>query len=309
METNIETNIETDIETSIKDNINKILSNNQKKLLLDYKGIDTLVFSGGGAKGLSYIGILKKLEELNIINNINSIAGTSIGAFFGSLIIIGYTSQELVDFVSLFNLSNMKKISPTNFFSYFGIDDGNNLEVILEKMFNLKGCHKNITYKELFEKTKKELIISGVCINEKKCHYFSHKNTPEMSVLKSIRISTSIPLYFNPVQYNNMLWVDGGIIDHYPMHLFQHKLNTTLGFYLSESIGYSEIKNLEDYFLCIIQSLYEGMTEREIKGFENNTIIIKSNKYNVLETNFSKETILKYINSGYDSITNYLGVI
>ena len=88
METNIETNIETDIETSIKDNINKILSNNQKKLLLDYKGIDTLVFSGGGAKGLYYIGILKKLEELNIINNINSIAGTSIGAFFGSLIII-----------------------------------------------------------------------------------------------------------------------------------------------------------------------------------------------------------------------------
>ena len=298
--------METNLETKIKDNINKILSNNQKKLLLDYKTIDTLVLSGGGVKGLYYIGIIKKLEELNIINNINTIAGTSIGAFFGSLITIGYTSQELVDFVLLFNLSNMKKIAYQNFFSYFGIDEGNNLELILEKMFNLKGYQKNITYKELFEKTKKELIITGVCINEKKCYYFSHKNTPEMNVLKSIRISTSIPLYFTPIQYNNMLWVDGSVIDNYPINLFKHKLNTTLGVYLCEAKGYSEIKNLEDYFICIIQSLFEGLTENSIKGFENNTIIVKTAKTNILDTIFSKETILQYINSGYDTISNYL---
>ena len=298
--------METNLETKIKDNINKILSNNQKKLLLDYKTIDTLVLSGGGVKGLYYIGIIKKLEELNIINNINTIAGTSIGAFFGSLITIGYTSQELVDFVLLFNLSNMKKIAYQNFFSYFGIDEGNNLELILEKMFNLKGYQKNITYKELFEKTKKELIITGVCINEKKCYYFSHKNTPEMNVLKSIRISTSIPLYFTPIQHNNMLWVDGSVIDNYPINLFKHKLNTTLGVYLCETKGYSEIKNLEDYFICIIQSLFEGLTENSIKGFENNTIIVKTAKTNILDTIFSKETILQYINLGYDTISNYL---
>ena len=298
--------IKTNLETSIKDNINKILSDKQKKLFLDYKTIDTLVLSGGGVKGLYYIGILKKLEELNIINNINTIAGTSIGAFFGCLIAIGYTSQELTEFVLLFNLSNIKKISPQNFFSYFGIDDGNNLELILEKMLNLKGCHKNITYKELFEKTKKELIVSGTCINEKKCYYFSYKNTPEMKVLKSIRISTSIPLYFTPIQYNNMLWVDGSIIDNYPMHLFKHKLNTTLGIYLCGIQVYSEVKNLEDYFLSVLDSLYEGFTIKSIQGFENNTVIVKSDKYNTLDTNFSKENIMKYINSGYDYISNYL---
>jgi NTE family protein len=295
-----------DIEKTIKDNINKILSKNQKKILLDYKSINTLVLSGGGVKGLYYIGILKKLEELNIINNINTIAGTSIGAFFGSLISIGYTYQELADFVLLFNLSNIKKISPSNFFSYFGIDDGNNLELVLEKMFSLKGFEKNITFRELFEKTKKELIITGVCINEKKCYYFSYKNTPEMNVLQSIRISASIPLYFTPIQYNDKLWVDGGIIDNYPINLFKYKLNTTLGIYLCESKEYTEVKNLEDYFLCVIQSLMEGLSERSITGFENNTIIIKSDKFNILDTNFSKETILNYINLGYDTINDYL---
>lgn len=296
-----------DIETGIKNNINTILSCQKNKLLLDYRSIDTLVLSGGGVKGLYYIGILKRFEELNIINNITTIAGTSIGAFFGSLILIGYTSQELTEFVSLFNLSNIKKTSLGNFFSYFGIDDGNNLELILEKMFDLKGFHKTITFKELHEKTNKELIITGVCINEKNCHYFSHKQTPNMSVLKSIRISTSVPLYFTPVSYNDKLWVDGCVIDNYPINLFKNKLDTTLGIYLSSLKINTEIKNLEDYFLCIIQSLMEGLSERSITGFENNTIIIKTlDEINMLDTDFTKDTILKYINNGYNIVNDYL---
>ena len=76
-----------DLESSIKLNLKKILSN-QKKLHLDVDNIDTLVLSGGGVKGLYYIGVLKKLEELNILKNINKFAGTSIGAFFSALISI-----------------------------------------------------------------------------------------------------------------------------------------------------------------------------------------------------------------------------
>ena len=295
-----------DIESKIKDNINKILSGQKNNLLLDYQSIDTLVLSGGGVKGLYYIGILKKLEELQIINNINTIAGTSIGAFFSALISIGFTSQDLADFVLLFNLTNIKNMSAKNFFSYFGIDDGNNLELVLEEMFNLKGYNKNITFKELYEKTKKELIITGVCLNEKKCYYFSHKNTPDMNIIKSIRISTSVPIYFTPVLFENKLWVDGGIIDNYPINLFKHKLNKTLGIYLSEFKEFTEIKNLEDYFLCVIQSLMEGLSDRSVKGFEHNSIIIKSDTYNSLNTDFSKETILEFINMGYKTISEYL---
>ena len=164
-------------------------------------------------------------------------------------------------------------------------------------MFKLKGFSKNITFKELYEKTKKELIITGVCINEKKCYYFSYKNTPDMNVIKSIRISTAVPLYFTPIQYDNKLWVDGGVIDNYPMSLFKDKLNKTLGVYLTESKEYTEVKNLEDYFFCVIQSLAEGLSDRSIKGFENNTIIIESDKVNILDTDFSKETIIKFINN------------
>jgi len=294
-----------DIETSIKSNLNKIL-HNFKKLHVDIKNIDTLVLSGGGVKGLYYIGIIKKLEELDILKNINKFAGTSIGAFFCTLLNINYTSKDLIDFVLLFNISKMKKMKFSNFFSFFGIDEGNNLEIILEDMFELKGFKKDITFKDLYDKTKKELIITGVCINEKKCHYFSHKNTPNMNVIKAIRISTSVPIYFTPVFHENKLWVDGGLIDNFPIHLFKHHSNKTLGIYLSEKREFTNITNLEDYMMSIIDSLFEGLANKSINGFENNTIVLNTDQINMINTDISKEKIIEFINIGYDYISNSL---
>jgi len=291
------------IESSIKLKLDKIL--NPKKINININSIDTLVLSGGGVRGLYYIGIIKKLEELNIMKNINCIAGASIGAFFGSLIAIGFTSTELADFILLFNISKIKKTNMSNFFSFFGIDEGINLEIILEKMFEMKGFNKNITFGDFYKKTKKDLIITGVCINEKKCHYFSHTNTPDMKIIMGIRISTAIPLYFTPVYYDNKLWVDGGIIDNYPISLFKNKLDKTLGIYLSEKKNYSEISNLEDYFGCIIQSFSEGIAMKSICGFENNTIIILTDNMNFLNTDFDKNQIINFINSGYDYLTRF----
>ncbi len=294
-----------DIETNIKNNLSKILGD-YKKIDLDINKVNTLVLSGGGVKGIHYIGIIQKLEELNIIKKLNTLCGTSIGAFFVVLLNIGFTSKDLVDFILLFNLTKINKLDTSNFFSYFGIDDGNNLEIILENMFELKGFSKNISFSELFNKTKIELTISGVCINEKQCHYFNYKTYPNMKVIKAVRISTSVPLYFTPVSFDSKLWVDGAIIDNYPIHLFKHKINQVLGIYISEKKEYSDINNLEDYFICVIQSLLQGLASKSIKGYENNTIIIRSDKMNLVNTNLSKETIIEMVNYGYNIIHNHL---
>ena len=55
-----------------------------------------LVLSGGGAKGMAHIGILKKLEEINLYPDY--ITGTSMGSIIGALYSIGYTIEELEDF-------------------------------------------------------------------------------------------------------------------------------------------------------------------------------------------------------------------
>ena len=116
------------LEEEIKEKVKKILEsdknfniNIEEKIIknkrnINFEKIDTLVFSGGGIKGIHYIGILKRLEELNILKNITSLAGTSVGALFIVLITIGFTSTELTEFLSLFNLNKIKNISNINSF-------------------------------------------------------------------------------------------------------------------------------------------------------------------------------------------------
>jgi len=297
-----------DIESNIKSKIDLILNNEnilQKKLFINPKNIDTIVLSGGGVKGLYFIGVLKKLEDLNIIQNVNTFAGTSIGAFFSTVFAMGYTSKELADFIFLLKLNKIKNPSMNNFFHFFGIDDGNNIEIVLENMFKLKGFNKNTTFLEFYNKTKKDIILTGVCINDKKCYYFSHKTYPNMSIIKAIRISCSIPIYFNPVKFDNRYWVDGAVINNYPIDLFKNKLHKTLGFYLTNKIEPSDINNLEDYLSNIVLSFSNGLDSRSVNGFENNTIIIKSEKISLLDTNLTKENIMEIINEAYDLVTSF----
>ena len=57
-----------------------------------------LVLSGGGAKGIAHIGVIKALEENNI--PIDYIAGTSMGAIVGGLYASGYTTDEMLQLIA-----------------------------------------------------------------------------------------------------------------------------------------------------------------------------------------------------------------
>ena len=56
-----------------------------------------LVLSGGGAKGIAHIGIIKALEENNV--PIDYVAGTSMGAIVGAWYAMGYTPDEMLDLI------------------------------------------------------------------------------------------------------------------------------------------------------------------------------------------------------------------
>ena len=67
--------------------------------------ITKLVFSGGGIKGISYIGIIKYLEDEDLLKNINTIVGTSIGSVLGLSSFLGGVGLEpsAIFFSSEFN--------------------------------------------------------------------------------------------------------------------------------------------------------------------------------------------------------------
>ncbi len=117
-------NIETEI-NSLKEKIKKLekikeLKNNN----LSSQNLKIgLALSGGGAKGYAHLGALKILEEENI--KIDYITGTSIGALIGTLYSIGYSIEEIKNFLDEINIENFLE-SGTNL-SNFSIEEKESL--------------------------------------------------------------------------------------------------------------------------------------------------------------------------------------
>jgi NTE family protein len=267
---------------------------------------NTLVLSSGGLKGISQIGALKYLHEKNILQNITTYAGTSVGGIICVLLIIGFTIDELYDFIMLFDMSKIKSVSIDNLYNNFGLDNGEKLLIVLKKMFEIKHINTNITFEELFHKTKKKLILTGVCLNDKKIEYFSYETHPKMQIILALRISSSIPLYFVPVHFNNKLYIDGACIDKYPIRLFDHNIDNVIGIYLHEiKNNHQEINNHEDFFMCTIQCLLEGVSKNSIIGYEKYTINITTPSINIFNFVLTSQLKQNLFIIGYQAAQTY----
>ncbi len=201
-----------------------------------------LVLSGGGARGISQIGVLKVLENNKI--PIKYIIGTSIGSIVGGLYAVGYSATELdtimntTNWLQTMNLSNnqernvlfldQKIISDRsilnlrfknfNFVVPEAISLGANFESFLQKLLWNSVYQTSSNFDSLkypFRAVATDLV-SGQIISLSKG-----------SIVTAIRASATIPLRYTPVKIDNMLLVDGGIMSNIPVSAAE-KLNPDL---------------------------------------------------------------------------------
>jgi predicted patatin/cPLA2 family phospholipase len=285
--------------------INKIIDKNKA----NKHNKTILVLSGGGIKGIAHVGALSVLYDNNILNNIETIAGTSVGGVIGFLINIGYKPEELREFIIAFDFGKLTKIKfdPLTFFNTFGMTDGNKFILVLINMMEAKQITEKTTFIELFNRTNKTLIISAACINDKQIHYFSHKTAPNMPIVTAIQMTIAIPIYFYPVKYENKLYVDGGCIDNYPIHIFENSSENVIGIYLIEHKDYVEnISNIEDYFINLSRCLFEGLLYNSLKGYEKHTIKIMIPSLNTFNYNLTDIQKMEIYNRGVSTAEKYI---
>lgn len=262
------------IKKSIENYISNILQKNNN---LFKKNI--IVLSGGGIKGIVHIGILQKLYNYGCLENINTFAGASIGALIIALIIVGYTPMEIWEFIQLFDFTKIIKIDITKIGTNYGVDEGSKFEYVLKCLIEAKYIDPYITLLNLYKKTKKYIIFSAASINTQSVHYISYKTFPDMPLLTAIRITTCIPLYFTPIKYihNNaeLILIDGGCIDNYPIHLFEDNLDNVIGVYLNnDTENIEKIDNITNYIKLLFETLSNGMSFNAIRSYTKSTINI-----------------------------------
>lgn len=202
--------------------------------------IKNLVFEGAGIRGLAYAGVLKTLEEKEITNHIEKVGGTSAGAIISLLFSLGYTPDEMESIISN---TKFQKFNDGRFFfiggvfrmkKKFGWYRGEKFKDWLAELIEAKTGNPDITFEELYQAGYKDLYAAATCLNQQKLIILSRKNYPNMMVKDAIRISMSVPMYYQAVfvdkegnTYSNQnednsldVMVDGGLIGNFPIHIF-----------------------------------------------------------------------------------------
>ena len=268
-----------EIQNQIKNLQEKLKEFNQPEKIIKY-----LILSGGSSKGFSYIGCIKALEEFGILNHLEEIAGTSIGGFFGLMIILKLRSNDLISIFNCLDLNllhNINSDSILNFIKKYGLDTGLNTEKFIGLFLELRFPNKNpfdITFKDLWDFNPIKLSVIGTKIYKGIIEedVYNYLTTPQMSVIKAIRITMCIPPLFTPIETDDYHLLDGGLINNYPIDLFDdNKLEYTLGILCREKLNKEKCANIVDIYKSIISNLCIKETKNKIDKYRNNSIIIE----------------------------------
>lgn len=259
----------------------------------------TLILSGGSFKGFAYIGVVKALKKLDLLKNLNVFIGTSIGSVFAFLLSLNSYVEEIEELITKIDFNNLFNYNLKNLYLNYGLNDGKKITKILKSFLDKKNYNPKLTFKELYDKTKNILIINATNITNKQNEIFDYINTPNLKIIKAIRMSISVPFIFSPVKYNNCFYVDGGIIDSF-MYLYminEKKVeeNKIIGVLLNDKID-NQCETFFNYFLNIYQSLYSDLyTKIDYQKIIN----INVENCNITTFKVKKEDIKKIIDLGY----------
>src|SRR5579859_6630458 len=150
-----------------------------------------IALSGGGARGIAHIGVLKALEEMGV--EISVMSGTSAGSIVASLYAYGLTPDQILEQVR--QLSLLKSVRPA--WSWAGLLTMSGLKELI-----IKNVPENN-----FQSLRIPLTIAATEIRKGEVTYFSSGE-----LASAVVASCSIPAVFNPAAVNGSLYVDGGLL-------------------------------------------------------------------------------------------------
>ncbi len=201
-----------------------------------------LVMSGGGARGLAHIGVIKMLEENNI--PIDYVAGTSMGAIIAALYSMGYTPDEMIELMKtddfqrwytgtmnqkyMFYFKKNRDV-PDLISLHFDIKDS--LHIVKPSAHLIKSAPMNLGFMEMFDGYTAacdgefdKLMVPFRCVAadayNKKQVVFSNGDLGD-----AVRASMSYPFFFKPIKVDSVLLYDGGLYNNFPRDVMEQDFN------------------------------------------------------------------------------------
>jgi NTE family protein len=229
-----------------------------------------LLISGGGIKGLSICGVLDWLQEnTKIIDSIEEIYGSSIGAYIGFFMGLGISFKNIIEIFEI-DFMEFLEIDIKLFLEEFGFDRGAKFANLLKATIKIQGFSPTMTFEEFQQISKYKLFVSGTNINKGKIEYFSVDTHPKMEVVLALRISGSYPIAFTPIQIGDDIYADGGIMSPLPCDLIKKEdKKRTLCIVNHRSITTNNTNTLYSYILSVISCIIDSLTDKNIDSMRH----------------------------------------
>lgn len=262
------------------------------------------VFQGGGVKGIGLVGALRKVEEGNV--EFEGLAGTSAGAIVAGLFAAGYSTEQLrqllmeTDFAALLDPPRFKSLQ---LWRRYGIYKGQKLYRWLYELFKQKGVVKMEDLK------KHDLKIIASDVRTKSILVFDRKGYPSLEIAEAIRMSLSIPLFFEAYRHGQSIVVDGGLLTNYPLWVFADRKEPTIGFKLiSKNTAVPEApRSFPHFLISLVSTMLEAHDKEDEKTLDwAYTIHIPT--YDIATTDFSLSREKKELlhQAGYIAASEYI---
>ncbi|MFN3403134.1 MAG: patatin-like phospholipase family protein [Cytophagaceae bacterium] len=326
-----------------------LISFNLKISFCQTTEIKNLVFEGAGIRGIAYTGVITELEQQKRLDSLQKVGGTSAGAIIALALSLGYNAKEITDIIyntKFQQFNDGKYIFIGGLYrmnSKFGWYQGNSFSKWLENLIVKKTGSSDITFKELHDKGFKDLYVTATSLNNQKLIVFSKDSYPQMKIKDAVRISMSVPLYFEAIIIDSLgniidkpgkkdmyydVVVDGGIIGNFPIEIFDSIIikgndkyrianKYTLGIRIDsdEQISYDEkskalapheVKNLIDYIEAFYIFAIENLNRNKLTEEDwQRTISVSSSGIGPKVKKLSESQKELLINSGITATRKY----
>jgi NTE family protein len=170
-----------------------------------------LILSGGGARGIAHLGVIKALLESSFC--IHAISGVSSGAIAGAFIASGKSPEETLEIANEHAIFNIKR-PPFR----LGLFRKLNMLKVLEKFFPSNS----------FDELNIPLHVSATNINTGVSEFFSSGE-----LIMPLIASSALPVLFSPVKLNDNQYLDGGLLNNLPVEPFLEENIVRIGVHVN----------------------------------------------------------------------------
>jgi len=298
-----------------------------------------IAFMGGGVRGIAFAGAISALENAGFVPR--KVVGTSAGAIVATLVAVGFSSEEMkkemenLDYLKFKSKDHATRGLLSEYLHLrkdFGIDSADFFEDWMSSLLKKKGI---ITFGDLEKSNKKRTLqVTASDIGNKRLLVLPQDlrlfglNPLNFSIAKAVRMSMSIPIFYEPFKLQDAfskehLIVDGGLFCNYPIWLLDNGCKKpgvpVFGMRFVEcsnsnkSINQHSFTKFTDYIKFLLSSIldstehgYARTVRGDIERTINISVCVKGKNISATDFNLDKTTANALFNNGLSAGNDFL---